>query len=121
MTMTAVTYDELRPGCYERDARVKDFELNWTDGSLPFPTFPRFCGQTFYERKDKDLHPQGARILRILNDLFKLKEGGRMAIPVGGEYQTQDLKIFQKTGQEMKLMEDLPVRFVPMTGEARGE
>src|SRR4030081_1728982 len=26
MTMTAVTYDELRPGCYERDAREKDFE-----------------------------------------------------------------------------------------------
>ena len=55
MTMTAVTYDDMRPGCYERDARVKDFELNWVDGSLPFPTFPRFCGQTFYEANDKDL------------------------------------------------------------------
>jgi predicted TIM-barrel fold metal-dependent hydrolase len=55
MTMTATTYDDMRPGCYERDARVKDFELNWVDGSLPFPTFPRFCGQTFYEANDKDL------------------------------------------------------------------
>jgi predicted TIM-barrel fold metal-dependent hydrolase len=55
MVMTAVTYDEMRPGCYERDARVADFALNWTDGSLPFPTFPRFCGQTFYEAEDKDL------------------------------------------------------------------
>jgi predicted TIM-barrel fold metal-dependent hydrolase len=55
MTMTAVTYDAMRPGCYERDARVKDFELNWVDGSLPFPTFPRFCGQTFYEAEDKEL------------------------------------------------------------------
>jgi predicted TIM-barrel fold metal-dependent hydrolase len=55
MTMTAVTYDGMRPGCYERDARVKDFDLNWVDGSLPFPTFPRFCGQTFYEANDKDL------------------------------------------------------------------
>ena len=55
MTMTAVTYDAMRPGCYERDARVKDFELNWVDGSLPFPTFPRFCGQTFYEADDKEL------------------------------------------------------------------
>ena len=55
MEMTAVTYDGMRPGCYERDARVKDFELNWVDGSLPFPTFPRFCGQTFYEANDKDL------------------------------------------------------------------
>jgi predicted TIM-barrel fold metal-dependent hydrolase len=55
MTMTAVTYDDMRPGCYERDARVKDFELNWVDGSLPFPTFPRFCGQTFFEANDKEL------------------------------------------------------------------
>ena len=29
--------------------------LNWADGSLPFPTFPRFCGQTFYEADDKEL------------------------------------------------------------------
>ncbi len=55
MVMEAVTYDEMRPGCYERDARIKDFELNWVDGSLPFPTFPRFCGQTFYEGNDKEL------------------------------------------------------------------
>ena len=55
MTMTAVTYDDMRPGCWEREARVKDFELNWVDGSLPFPTFPRFCGQTFYEANDKEL------------------------------------------------------------------
>jgi len=52
MTMTAVTYDGMRDGCYDRDARVKDFELNWVDGSLPFPTFPRFCGQTFYEGEE---------------------------------------------------------------------
>jgi len=25
------------------------------DGSLAFPTFPRFCGQTFLERRDKEL------------------------------------------------------------------
>ncbi|MGH9032331.1 MAG: amidohydrolase family protein [Acidimicrobiia bacterium] len=55
MTMTAVTYDSMRPGCYERGARVADFELNWVDGSLPFPTFPRFCGQTFHEAEDKEL------------------------------------------------------------------
>src|SRR6266571_4069070 len=55
MTLTAVTYDEMRPGCYDRDARIEDFELNWVDGSLPFPTFPRFCGQTFMEGSDLDL------------------------------------------------------------------
>ena len=65
MVMTAVTYDEMRPGCYDRDARIKDFELNWTDGSLPFPTFPRFCGQTFYETPDRDL---GLACVRAYND-----------------------------------------------------
>jgi predicted TIM-barrel fold metal-dependent hydrolase len=55
MEMTPVTYDGMRPGCYDRDERIKDFELNWVDGSLPFPTFPRFCGQTFAEADDKVL------------------------------------------------------------------
>ena len=55
MVMEALTYDEMRPGCYDRDARMVDFEKNWVDGSLPFPTFPRFCGQTFYEHDDREL------------------------------------------------------------------
>jgi len=55
MTMTPMTYEEMRPGCYDRDARIKEFEENWVDGSPPVPTFPRFCGQTFYEAKDKEL------------------------------------------------------------------
>ena len=55
MTMTATTYDDMRPGCWDPHERKKDFELNWVDGSLPFPTFPRFCGQTFYEAHDKEL------------------------------------------------------------------
>jgi predicted TIM-barrel fold metal-dependent hydrolase len=55
MTMTATTYDDMRPGCWDPKERKKDFELNWVDGSLPFPTFPRFCGQTFYEADDKEL------------------------------------------------------------------
>ncbi len=55
MRMEPITYEEMRPGCWDRDERIKDFELNWVDGSLPFPTFPRFCGQTFKEGKDKEL------------------------------------------------------------------
>jgi len=55
MVMSAVTYDEMRPGCYQIEERIKDFDINWVDGSLPFPTFPRFCGQTFYEADDKEL------------------------------------------------------------------
>ncbi len=55
MTMTPMTYDEMRPGCYEPKARVDDMELNWVEASLSFPSFPRFCGQTFLEAKDREL------------------------------------------------------------------
>jgi predicted TIM-barrel fold metal-dependent hydrolase len=55
MSLTALTYDEIRPGCYDPVERLKDMDLNHTDASLCFPTFPRFCGQTFNEAKDKDL------------------------------------------------------------------
>src|SRR3954462_11921606 len=55
MTMTATTYDDMRAGCWDAKERKKDFELNWVVGSLPFPTFPRFCGQTFKEADDMEL------------------------------------------------------------------
>jgi len=55
MTLTGITYDEMRPGCYDPKARLEDMDLNWTEASLSFPTFPRFCGQTFLEAADKDL------------------------------------------------------------------
>jgi predicted TIM-barrel fold metal-dependent hydrolase len=65
MQMVPITYDEMRPGCYDREARIEDFELNWVDGSLPFPTFPRFCGQTFLEAKDHEL---GLACVQAYND-----------------------------------------------------
>ena len=55
MGLLPITYDEMRPGCYEPKARVEDMEINWVEASLCFPTFPRFCGQTFLEAKDREL------------------------------------------------------------------
>ena len=55
MTMSPITYDEMRPGCYEPKARLEDMDINWVEASLSFPTFPRFCGQTFLEAKDREL------------------------------------------------------------------
>jgi predicted TIM-barrel fold metal-dependent hydrolase len=55
MGMVPITYDEMRPGCYDPKARVDDMELNWVEASLCFPTFPRFCGQTFLEAKDREV------------------------------------------------------------------
>ena len=56
MTLSPITYDEMRPGCYDPKARLDDMDLNCVEASLCFPTFPRFCGQTFAEA-----HGQGAR------------------------------------------------------------
>jgi predicted TIM-barrel fold metal-dependent hydrolase len=83
MEMTAVTYDGMRPGCYDRDERIKDFELNWVDGSLPFPTFPRFCGQTFMEGDDKEL---GLACVEAYNNWMVeewCEPSGGMNIPLG--------------------------------------
>ncbi|MFM2073038.1 MAG: hypothetical protein RLZZ623_3302 [Actinomycetota bacterium] len=55
MTMTPITYDDMRPGCYDPKARLADMDLNWVEASACYPTFPRFCGQTFSEGKDKEL------------------------------------------------------------------
>src|SRR5262249_27186355 len=50
-----VTHDDMAPGCYDQTARLADMDINHTEASLCFPTFPRFCGQTFLERADKEL------------------------------------------------------------------
>ncbi|MCC5951176.1 MAG: amidohydrolase, partial [Acidimicrobiia bacterium] len=55
VTLTPITYDEMRPGCYDQTARLEDMDVNWVEASLSFPTFPRFCGQTFLEASDREL------------------------------------------------------------------
>lgn len=54
-TTTPITFDDMRPGCYNQAARIADMDRNHVEASLCFPTFPRFCGQTFLEREDKEL------------------------------------------------------------------
>jgi predicted TIM-barrel fold metal-dependent hydrolase len=53
--LRAVTYDDMRPGAWQVAPRLADMDTNWIEKSLCFPTFPRFCGQTFAEANDKDL------------------------------------------------------------------
>jgi predicted TIM-barrel fold metal-dependent hydrolase len=61
-----VTYDEgMRPGCYDRDHRLADLDVNDTDASMCFPTISRFCGQFFMNRKDPGL---ALECLRVYND-----------------------------------------------------
>jgi predicted TIM-barrel fold metal-dependent hydrolase len=50
-----ITYDEMRPGCYDSVARLEDMNRAGVLASLCFPSFPRFCGQVFHEAADRDL------------------------------------------------------------------
>jgi predicted TIM-barrel fold metal-dependent hydrolase len=55
VTMSGITFDDMRPGSFEQTSRLEDMDVNHIEASLCFPTFPRFCGQTFTEAKDKEL------------------------------------------------------------------
>ena len=47
----------------------------------------------------------------------QLRRGGRMVIPVGGRFLTQQLLLIEKTETgEVKTRQVIPVRFVPLTG-----
>ena len=51
-----VTFDQIRPGGWKQADRLADMTANHVDVSLCFPNvLPRFCGQTFLEREDKEL------------------------------------------------------------------
>jgi predicted TIM-barrel fold metal-dependent hydrolase len=55
ITMKGITYEDMRPGSYSQKERLEDMDGNHIEASLCFPTFPRFCGQTFTEAQDKEL------------------------------------------------------------------
>jgi len=83
MTLTPITYDDMRPGCYDAKARLDDMDISHVEASMCFPTFPRFCGQTFNEGKDKEV---GMACVLAYND-WMVEEwcgdsGGRL-IPLG--------------------------------------
>jgi predicted TIM-barrel fold metal-dependent hydrolase len=63
--MVGTSYDEMREGCYDQKARIADMDLNGVEASLCFPSMPRFCGQTFLDRRDKVF---ALECLRIYND-----------------------------------------------------
>ncbi|HLY82229.1 MAG TPA: amidohydrolase family protein [Acidimicrobiales bacterium] len=55
ITALGFPYTEMRPGCYDAKARLLDMNDAGILASLNFPSFPRFCGQVFWEAKDKEL------------------------------------------------------------------
>ena len=65
LTLAPLPFAEMRPGCYDPTSRLADMDLNRTERSMCFPTFPRFAGQAFLEAKDKDL---ALACVRAFND-----------------------------------------------------
>ena len=60
------TYDDFRKGTWDQTERLADMTLNHVEAAINFPNvFPRFAGQGFLEREDKDL---ALACLRIYND-----------------------------------------------------
>jgi len=60
-----LAYSEMRAGCYDPVARIDDMNQANILASLCFPSFPRLCGQTFYEGQDREL---GELCVRAYND-----------------------------------------------------
>ncbi|MEU6126475.1 amidohydrolase family protein, partial [Streptomyces sp. NPDC047123] len=63
--LEVITYEQMRPGSFSVPDRLADMDVNHVQSALCFPTFPRFCGQTFTEAKDREL---GLLSVRAYND-----------------------------------------------------
>jgi len=59
------SFDEMRAGCYDVDARVRDMDANGVLASMCFPSFSGFTGQFYGRDADREL---GMELLRIYND-----------------------------------------------------
>jgi predicted TIM-barrel fold metal-dependent hydrolase len=61
-------FDQIRPGCYQIDARIKDMDINGTWASLNFPSaITGFCGTVFSRASDPVL---GHAVTQAWNDWF---------------------------------------------------
>jgi predicted TIM-barrel fold metal-dependent hydrolase len=59
-------YDDFRPAAYDQAERLRDMDVNHVEVSICYPnTFPRFAGQGFAERSDREL---GLASLELYND-----------------------------------------------------
>ena len=85
----------------------KNIEVKCGDGYRGWPEKAPFDGIIVTAAPDEIPQPL----------IDQLAEGGRLVIPVGTYHQ--DLKLIRKVKGEIKEMNVIPVRFVPMTGEAK--
>lgn len=60
-----ITYEDMRPGCYDPKARIEDMNRAGVAASLCFPSLPGFCAETFFKSKDHEL---ALECIRAYND-----------------------------------------------------
>ncbi len=59
-------FDEMRPGCFDIDARIRDMDINGIWASINFPSqITGFCGSVFSRCSDPEL---GLAVTRAWND-----------------------------------------------------
>jgi hypothetical protein len=63
--LDALSFDQMRPGCYDIHERIRDMNVNGVLGSLNFPSLAGFTGQLFSTIDDLDI---GLELLRAYND-----------------------------------------------------
>jgi predicted TIM-barrel fold metal-dependent hydrolase len=66
VTMEPFRFDQMRPGCYDIDARIADMDINGVWASMNFPSqISGFCGRVFFAADDREL---GLACIRAWND-----------------------------------------------------
>jgi len=59
-------FEQMRPGCYDIDARIRDMDINGVWASVNFPSMiTGFCGRVFSQCSDPEL---GLAVTRAWND-----------------------------------------------------
>ncbi|MFJ6573992.1 amidohydrolase family protein [Streptomyces sp. NPDC091292] len=59
------SFEEIRPGCYDIDERIKDMNAGGLLASMNFPSFPGFSGRLIAAAEDKEL---ALAVIRAYND-----------------------------------------------------
>ncbi|HEY3920550.1 MAG TPA: protein-L-isoaspartate(D-aspartate) O-methyltransferase [Gaiellaceae bacterium] len=90
-------------------AGAGNVEVHEGDGALGLPELGPFAGIAVAAAANEIPPALGAQ----------LEDGGRLALPLGGR-RKQELCVFERDGERLRLVSSLPVRFVPLvTGPAR--
>jgi predicted TIM-barrel fold metal-dependent hydrolase len=116
METRVMTFEEMRPGCYQQGPRLADMDMSGVEASLCFPNmFARFAGQQFVFGKDKEL---SALCVRAYND-FMIDEwcagaGKGRLIPLGilplwdGQLCADEVRTMAKRGIHAFCFSEIP-------------